>query len=258
MRLPCHPNIAPFDRVVIDELEGRVVGFTNVYIPGGSLEQNRSRVFRLSWLQQLIKLVDDLNLQYGIAHQDIAPRNLAVDESKDTIMLFDFNYAARIGHSSSPGDGEAYLEERNDIKGLTFTIYEIITRDDKLRSISHDQQNLDALRQEWVKHPEVKLDNPVATYQRLLQKWQDRRAKIPNIGHPTKAITWPSRPQPPERILTTMDPQGRPSSIIVDGWCESRQEVRDRGGKVLNWQRPPQRILDTGVRVLCTGEVIQC
>jgi hypothetical protein len=215
-------------------------------------------MFRLSWLQQLIKLVDDLNLRYGVAHQDISPRNLAVDETKDTIMLFDFNFAARVGHASTPGDGEAYLEERNDIKGLTFTIYEIITRDDKLRSVSHEQQNLDSLCKEWVKHPDVKLDHPVATYQRLLQEWQDRRASLLSTAHPAEAITWPSRPKPPDRTLTTMDPQGQPSSMIVDGWCESRQEVRDRGGTILNWQRPPQSVIDTGVRVLCTGEVVQC
>ena len=34
MRLPRHPNIVSFDRIVVDELEGRIVGFTNNYVPG--------------------------------------------------------------------------------------------------------------------------------------------------------------------------------------------------------------------------------
>ncbi|KAI6778045.1 uncharacterized protein J7T54_007653 [Emericellopsis cladophorae] len=144
MRLPCHPNIVPFDRIVIDELEGRVVGFTSGYVPGGNLEENKSRVFRLKWLQQLIKVVDDLNLEYGIAHQDIAPRNLLVDEPTDSVRLFDFNFAARINYPS-PGKGENYLEDRNDIKGVIFTTYEIITQDNSLRSMPHEDQSLDNL-----------------------------------------------------------------------------------------------------------------
>ncbi|KAI4870626.1 hypothetical protein F4820DRAFT_442913 [Hypoxylon rubiginosum] len=144
MRLPRHSNIVPFDRVVVDELEGRVIGFTNDYVPGGSLEENKSRVFKLRWLRQLIQVVDDLNLRYGIAHQDIAPRNLLVDESIDSIMLFDFNFAARINNTSHD-EGESYCEDRNDIKGVIFTTYEVITRDDSLRRKPHEEQNINDL-----------------------------------------------------------------------------------------------------------------
>ncbi|KAI1864980.1 uncharacterized protein JN550_008526 [Neoarthrinium moseri] len=217
MRLPRHPNIVPFDRVVVDELEGRVVGFTNIYVPGGSLQQNQSRVFRLEWLQQLIRVVDELNLRYGIAHQDIAPRNLVVDESTDSIMLFDFNFAARI-HRPSPGE-------------------------------------------EWVKHPGVKLNHPVASYQLILQEWRERRAGALYAAHPgdvPEAIDWPSMPKPPQKTETFMDAHGQASYMTVEDWDESRQDVRDRGGKVLNWERPPQRLLDSGTRVLSTGEVINC
>ncbi|CVL09176.1 uncharacterized protein FMAN_15440 [Fusarium mangiferae] len=133
--------------------KGRVVGFTNVYMPGGNLEENRSRVFKLEWLRQLIKVVDDLNLEYGIMHQDIAPRNLLIDESTDSIMLFDFNFAAR-RDCPSPGEGEEYVEDRNDIKGVIFTTYEIITQDNSLRNIPHEDQNVNNLVSKWVKHPE--------------------------------------------------------------------------------------------------------
>lgn len=260
MRLPRHPNVVPFDRIVVDELEGRVVGFTNSYIPGGNLEENKSRVFRLEWLQQLIKVVDDLNLQYGIAHQDIAPRNLLVDESTNSIMLFDFNFAARINHPL-PGEGESYLIERNDVKGVIFTIYEIITQDDGLRSVPHEEQNLDDLRREWVKHPEVKLDHPVASYQLMLQEWQECRAgdlDAIHLSNVPEAIDWPSRPKPPQKTISLKDAYGQPAYFTVDKGCERRQDVRDRGDKVLNWERPPQRLLDNGTRVLSSGEVINC
>ncbi|KAK7706661.1 hypothetical protein SLS64_007492 [Diaporthe eres] len=143
MRLPPHPFIVPFDRLVVDKLEGRdvVVGFTSVYLPGGTVEENTSRIFKLKWLKQLLCAVDDLNFTYGIQHQDIAPRNLLVDEEVDRLLLFDFNFAARIGYPYQEEDHEQYSVHRDDVKGVLFTIYEIITRDMHFREIPHHEQD---------------------------------------------------------------------------------------------------------------------
>ena len=46
MRLPPHPNIVPFERVVLDGIHGRIVGFTTLFIPGGTIEDT-TRVFKL-------------------------------------------------------------------------------------------------------------------------------------------------------------------------------------------------------------------
>ncbi|KAM0233809.1 hypothetical protein ACHAP5_010287 [Fusarium lateritium] len=260
MRLPRHPNIVPFDRVVVDELEGRVVGFTSSYMPGGNLEVNKSRIFKLKWLQQIIQVVDDLNLRYGIAHQDIAPRNLLVDESTDSVMLFDFNFAARINYPTAD-EGECYVEERNDVKGVVFTTYEIITQDNSVRTMSHESQNLESLGTKWVKHPEVKLDHPVVSYQAILQTWQDGRAKGLHpllTGNVPGPMNWPSMPKPPQKTICLKNVQGDPVSMTVDNFYERRQDMLDRGDKVLNWERPPQRVLDSGTRVLSSGEVIDC
>ncbi|KAK7571630.1 hypothetical protein V3481_018841 [Fusarium oxysporum f. sp. vasinfectum] len=256
MRLPRHPNIVPFDRVVVDELEGRVVGFTNSYVPGGNLEENRSFVFKLEWLRQLIKVVDDLNLEYGIAHQDIAPRNLLIDESTDSIMLFDFNFAARMD-CPSPGEGEEYVEDRNDIKGVMFTTYEIITQDNSLRNIPNEYQNIDNLTSKWVKHPEVKLYHPVASYQLMLQEWQDRRARV-CLGDVPRAIDLPVMPKPPQKTICLKDANGQPVYSTVDNFYERRRDAWAMGDKVPNWQRPPQRLLDDGARVLSSGEIVNC
>ncbi|KAL5349830.1 hypothetical protein ACLOAV_004864 [Pseudogymnoascus australis] len=70
-------------------------------------------------------MVDYLNLELGIMHQDITPRNLLVDPEADNLLLFDIDRAARIGQPS-------YFTERNDVKGVVFTLYEIISRDDHL------------------------------------------------------------------------------------------------------------------------------
>ncbi|KAJ4313930.1 hypothetical protein N0V84_009172 [Fusarium piperis] len=265
MRLPLHPNIVPFDRVVLDELEGRVVGFTNRYVPGHTLEENKSRVFQLRWLQQLIQAVDDLNLRYGISHQDVAPRNLVVDAATDSLMLFDFNFAARINHhSAEKGEGEWYDENRNDVKGVIFTTYEIITRDASLRNAPHEEQNIDSLPLEWMKHEEALLDHPVADYQQILQEWRNRRTADPrppstsSTNGPPEAINWPPRPKPPKANMSATDIHGNPCSIIIDQWYERRQVIQERGGKVLSWERPPQRVLDEGTRLLSTGKVINC
>lgn len=50
--LPPHPNIVPFDRVVLEDVESRVIGFTTKYIPGGTLA-NPKVPFRFEWIQQL-------------------------------------------------------------------------------------------------------------------------------------------------------------------------------------------------------------
>ncbi|KAI0552642.1 kinase-like domain-containing protein [Xylaria curta] len=260
MRLPRHPNIVPFNKIVLDELEGRVVGFTNNYVPGGNLEENISRVFKLEWLKQLIEVTDLLNLRYGIVHQDISPRNLVVDDSTDSIKIFDFNFAARIRRSSLPEDkreGESYVEHRNDVKGVIFTMYEIITQDYSFRSVPHEEQNLEDLTVEWIKHPGVQLDHPVASYQLVLQEWQELRAGNLHDDSP-EAIDWPSRPQPPQKTISMKDANGRLFNRTVDDGVERRQDVWDRGGKVLNWERPPQRLLDNGTRTLSSGEVLKC
>lgn len=65
-RLPPHPNIVPFDRLVLEDVESRVIGFTTKYIPGGTLaDADPKRPFRFEWLQQLAQLVDFLNLESG-------------------------------------------------------------------------------------------------------------------------------------------------------------------------------------------------
>lgn len=58
MRMPTHPNIVPFDALVVDAVDGvdRVVGFTTVYIPGETLHVNKDRLFKLKYLEQLIKV----------------------------------------------------------------------------------------------------------------------------------------------------------------------------------------------------------
>lgn len=43
--LPPHPNIVPFDRIVLEDVESHVIGFTTKYISGGTLN-NTNMPFR--------------------------------------------------------------------------------------------------------------------------------------------------------------------------------------------------------------------
>ncbi|WZH45340.1 Atypical serine/threonine protein kinase BUD32 [Fusarium acuminatum] len=83
--LPPHENIVPLDRVVLEESESRVIGFTTKYIP-------------------------DL----GIMHQDVAPRNLLIDPETHKILLFDFDWVA-CGKKN-------LLDGRDDVTGVVFAL----------------------------------------------------------------------------------------------------------------------------------------
>ena len=58
MRMPPHPNIVPFDALVVDSIDAvdRVVGFTTRYVPGCTLKENDTRIFKLKYLEQLINV----------------------------------------------------------------------------------------------------------------------------------------------------------------------------------------------------------
>lgn len=249
MRLPAHPSIVPFDRLVLDELRGHVVGFTSLYIPGGTLSENKSRVFKLEWLRQLTSVVDDLDLKCGIAHQDICARNLLIDPKTNGLVLFDFNYSGQIG-------GIGYGEDRNDVKGVIFTLYEIITRDTHFRDVRHSEQNPADVQglQEWEQHPDVKLDHPVSEYRAVLNDWVDKRHTGRQISHYKEApeyIEWPEFPELPAEEVVLV--------YCVEKWvllAHQRRDERKKGNAILEWERPAQTKLRDGDRILANGQFV--
>ncbi|KAG7405049.1 CBL-interacting serine/threonine-protein kinase 20 [Fusarium oxysporum f. sp. rapae] len=236
MRLPKHPHIVAFDKNIVDKLEARCVGFTTEYAPGGTLEENKCRTFKLKWPTELVTVIDELNLNLGIAHQNIAPRNLLIDEEADSMMIFDFNFS-----------------------GVIFTIYEIITRDETLRAVRHEEQNvLEIEQKDWVQHPDVQLDHPVSEFRKALREWSEKRRRGKQITAYKDApnfIDWPDTPQPPtsERVVYY---DGKPTTELKVLWSTERKRLLEQGKTVLNWQRLPQCKLKPGDRILETGEFI--
>ncbi|KAG8629579.1 hypothetical protein KVT40_003444 [Elsinoe batatas] len=196
--LPKHPRIASFDRVVVDETDARVVGFTAEYVPGGSIDHNPTRTFKFKWLEQLMDVVDDLNLKYGIRHRDIHPRNILVDERSDSIKLIDFNFSEWLGDYRSHA-----TDKRDDAIGLAFSIYEIITQDQSYRAEVFYYPDVGAVLDldTWEVHRDVLLDRDVESFRKKAREWIKARSdcvpkhwsacsqpipKPPSFSHPSR------------------------------------------------------------------------
>ncbi|KAK4184908.1 CBL-interacting serine/threonine-protein kinase 16 [Podospora australis] len=261
-RIPKHPNIVPFDRLVVESHgpngQEMVVGFTTPFIAGGTVEDDVSRVFRLKHLRQLLATIDYLNLRLGIVHSDICMWNLLIDPETDDLKIFDFNMGAKLGWE---GDGDRqtfqYDENRSDVKLAVFTVYEIITRDQSHREEYHVEE-LDTSMvldlEDWEKHPDVNLDEGVdaSEYRRILMEWVKAReqtdAEIASYKQAPESIDWPSVP-----LLANHDAPGTRRR------SQSRSGLIKEGKPFIKWQRPPTRYLENILesnRLLANGEVV--
>ncbi|TAQ84959.1 hypothetical protein B7494_g6710 [Chlorociboria aeruginascens] len=260
MRIPKHRHIVSFDRLVVDGVDNKdkVVGFTTPFIPGGTVQDNTSRVFKLKYLKQLFEAIDYLNLNLGIVHGDISPRNLLIDEETDDLRIFDFNWAAKLGWEGDTENNDifGYEEERNDVKYAIFTLYEIITRDTQIRDENDaNDQDVSIIRdiKIWEQHADVHLDADPSEYRRVLDVWVTARAevdkKITHYSEAPEAINWPSLPEYSEVYY---------GGAMMKRKSQMRQEMVMRGEKFLKWQRPPSCNfpLPEGQELLATGQVV--
>lgn len=275
IRIPKHPNIISFYSLVVDQVEGqdKVVGFTTLFVPGGTILDNVSRPFKLKHLRQLTSTIDHLNLTLGIAHGDITPYNLLIDPITDDLIIFDFNLASRLGWESDDHRRQSYEPARDDVKFAAFTLYEIITRDTHLRDENYPHE-LDAsmvlgtpesggAAPPWEKHEDVVLDAPVAEYRRHLDEWMAERrpnasdgAKRGKRQMPTRwdqapeAFDWPPLPELPEVPFY---------GAMLRRATQVRREMVRRGARFTTWQRPPSSELPLleGKKLLATGEVVE-
>ncbi|OIW27217.1 hypothetical protein CONLIGDRAFT_633549 [Coniochaeta ligniaria NRRL 30616] len=262
MRIPPHPNIVPFNSLVVDAVDGddKVVGFTTPFVAGGTVQDNISRVFGMKHLKQLLQVIDYLNLKLGIVHGDISPYNLLIDPETDEIKIFDFNLGSKLGWE---GDAEnhnvfGYEADRNDVKMAVFTVYEIITRDMHFREENYPNEldvsmvlGIDA----WQKHTSVNLDDgvDVVEYRQVLEAWVKSRketdTKITQWTEAETPIDWPPLPEYP---LVPVTGAMRRHSF------QYRLEMIKYGRQFLRWQRPAscQLPLPPGQLLLATGQVI--
>ena len=232
--LPPHPNILPLDRIVLEDLESRIVGFTTPYIPGGTLE-NPNVPFRFEWLQQLTEVVDFLNLELGVMHQDIAPRNLLIHPDTGKLLLFDFNWAAC---------GEKGLREgRDDVTGVAFTLYELITNDTHFTSIPHWERDMETLQSipDWTRARD--LDADVSTFRKFLNDWVATRKSNGDMEwylNAPKRPTWPDLPTPPDYDVPFEHGTLANGEINWMRGPRTRRCAMELGQYCFRWERPPQ------------------
>jgi hypothetical protein len=269
LRLSEHPNIVPFEYIVTDfeDVPGHstdikvVVGFTSTFIPGKTLEENRSRIFKLKYLEQLIEVVDDLNLKFGIVHQDIAIRNILINPATDTLQLFDFSHSGRLGWKDD-GEFTNLGSFKSDLNKVVATVYEVITGDTEralpILSLGGDISTI--IRRKWVKYPDVSLDSDVSCYQRTLRCWLRRRNRPYNlITHFTQAQSPLEWPQPWKPEIPALDRDGN----LITTWkgprsssCVQRATLRALGLKFVEWERPAHNRIPEGFFVLADGTLV--
>jgi len=232
--LPPHPNIVPFDRIVLEDVESRVIGFTTKYIPGGTLD-NPKVPFRFEWIQQLTKLVDFLNLELGIMHQDIAPRNLLIDPDTHKLLLFDFDWVAY--------GKKGLLDGRDDVTGVVFTLYELITNNTHFTSIPHWERNMDTVQNisEWTCNRE--LDSDVSTFRNFLNEWVATRKSDGDMGRYLNApnqLTWPDLPNAPDYDVPFELGKTLHGETIWRTGPRMRRTAMANGQYCFHWERPSQ------------------
>ena len=232
--LPPHLNLLLLDRIVLEDIESRVIGFTTKYIPGGTLEILKVP-FKFEWLQKLTQVVDFLNLELGIMHQDIAPRNLLIDPDTNKLVLFDFNFAAR--------GKDGLLDGRDDVSSVIFTLYELITNDTHFTTIPPWDRNIDMVQSisDW---PCVReLDSDISVFRNFLNEWAAKRKYGKDLEQYLSAPnqpTWPDLPTPseynvPYEIAKTLG--GEPDMVTgVRTW----RVAMKLGQYCFHWERPPQ------------------
>lgn len=269
LRLSGHPGIVPIECIVTDyeDVPGHgtievVVGFTSAFIPGMTVQDNPTRLFKLKHLEQLLEVVDDLNLKFGIVHQDIAPRNLLIDSSSDRLLLFDFSCSGKLGQKGTPEDSWLMSNPgtfKFDLDGVIATVYEIITRDTEVAEQILQGADISAIQdKEWVKHPSVNLDADVTRYREVLQSWMERRSRPENlITHFTQVsnpLHWPQTWRP---RMPSLGCDGQPLNEEISPVCSmSRAALMALGLRFIEWKRPAHDKIPDGFCVLGDGTLV--
>ena len=169
-------------------------------------------------------------------HQDIAPRNILIDE-RDNLRILDFDDAIMIGKDYTP--------DLDDAKGVVFTLYEIITLDEHFRELPHKQQDPEVVltMETWAKHPDVKLDADVAEFRAVLGEWVAQR-KAREFFQPTETwVRWTEMPEPPVVTVPTYEYHkggGKTITGTKTGPRDvvTRQQLVDLGAEYWDWERP--------------------
>lgn len=265
-----HPSIVPFECVVTDgqDVPGyrsnveAVVGFTTSFFPGMTLQDLQttpSWLFKRRYLHQLLEVVDYLHLLSGIVHKRVAPRNLLINPATDTLQIFNFSCAGRLGCGGAENmfifaDFEGF---GIDLLGVATTVYEIVTGDTQLAEQARLDANISTIvDKEWTKNPFVRLDSKVSHYRDTIQAWLEWRKRPENsFTHYTEAASHLDWPQFWKPEITSLDRHGNKHGK-QESSAAWRSALRVLRLKFVEWERPAQNKIPDGFRVLGDGTLI--
>ncbi|KAG2164508.1 hypothetical protein JADG_004247 [Aureobasidium aubasidani] len=202
-------------------------------ISAHTIHDNRKQIFKLDWLHQLTSVVDFLNLELRVAHQDIAPRNIICLEQASEghqLLLFDFDRASSIGQLG-------WAEELNDIKGVIFSLYEIITLHDSYQRLPPSERNLEVVMnlENWPQRRNLDVEVPIL--RKHLEEWvQCRKDMAPTTQDAISPSRVPEMPKP-RPIVDDIDENGTPVYISLPR--TQRHLARKYSNYVISWERPP-------------------
>ncbi|PNS15037.1 casein kinase II subunit alpha [Sphaceloma murrayae] len=241
--------IASSGRIIVDEVDRRVVGFTTSYIPGRNLSAN-----------QLMQVVDDLTIKDGVQHGDIRPRNVLLDHEQDCVKIIDFGQAHRTGQFGQFEYRETYYQD--DAVGLAFSMYEIMTRDESLRNDSDNDRTLHTImgQSEWQLHRDVRLDCSVQDIRGALSDWiRDRKERTYK--------DWRDCPEPIPEVPGSPDKADEPMSSTKhkpEGGGEGKHpsmshKFMNGDGDIylVKWLRPESSKRLTDAVYLADGELLE-
>lgn len=136
--------------------------------------------------------------------------------------------------------GEHYSPDSDDMKGVVFTLYEIMTLDGHYSSVPHEDQDAEALmKKEWTKHPDVKVDADVSEFRELLREWVENR----KVGEFVPRETWVRWQWLPEKAplaqIVTRDKDGEfTGTEVAHVPTLSRRDLVEIGEPFFSWERP--------------------
>ena len=199
--------------------------------------------------------VDDLNLKYGIMHMNIKPCKIVINCETWQIQIFDFDFSQRI----TPG--LSYLG-RDDVSGVLFTIYEMITGDENPRmdylekapSDPHLSNNIEKI--EWVKQPTIRLDHDISEYRKIACDWAAKRRQedvAKRAAQSPQRIDFPDLSCPPLKPSVWLMRDGTEEIVQIFS-TRSVEDMKNLGEYYIRWQRPAQVDMKRHTRILANGK----
>ncbi|EFE39474.1 hypothetical protein TRV_05871 [Trichophyton verrucosum HKI 0517] len=113
-------HFVPFHRIIIDDVTENILGFTYKCLSGTRL-YDYDGVFNFCWLKQMTDAADELNLRYGVLHNDICPHTFLIDHDKNEVKLYCFGLIIKIGKQT--------MVPLADVNSLIVWVYQFLTGD---------------------------------------------------------------------------------------------------------------------------------